>query len=58
MYTCVTEPDPCPTNDISIEFEIRPKYKVLCFKMYSTYHNKILHMSRQLHCHDVQNFVA
>ena len=42
----------CPgvrlTNDISIEFEIRPKFAVQCWlKMYSTNHNKILHTSRQ-----------
>ena len=32
-------PGPRPTNDISIEFEIRPKYAVLWFKIYSTDHN-------------------
>ena len=36
----------CPTNDISIEFEIRPKYAVLWFEMYSTNHNEILHTPR------------
>ena len=36
-----------PTNDISIEFEIRPKYAVLWFEMYSTNHTEILHMPRQ-----------
>ena len=35
-----------PTNDISIEFEIRPKFAVLWFKMYSTDHYEILHTSR------------
>ena len=30
-----------PTNDISISFEIRPKFAVLWFKIYSTDHNKI-----------------
>ena len=30
-----------PTNDISIEFEIRPKYAVLWFKIYSTDRNEI-----------------
>ena len=30
-----------PTNDISIEFAIRPKYAVLWFKMHSTDHNEI-----------------
>ena len=28
-----------PTNDILIEFEIRPKFAVLCLKLYSTDHN-------------------
>ena len=28
-----------PTKDISIEFEIRPKFAVLWFKMHSTDHN-------------------
>ena len=37
-----------PTNGISIEFEIRPKFAVLWFKIYLTDHNKILHISRQL----------
>ena len=31
-----------PTNDISIEFEIRPKFVLLWFKMYITDHNEIL----------------
>ena len=39
-----------PINDVSIEFKIRPKFPMLWFKMYSTDHNEILHMSRQLHC--------
>ena len=42
-----------PTNDISIEFEIRPKFAVLWFKMYSTDHYEILHMSQQCNCRDV-----
>ena len=42
-----------PTNDISIEFEIRPKFVVLWFKMHPTNHNGILHTSRQCHCRDV-----
>ena len=42
-----------PTNDISIEFEIQPKFAVLWFKMYSTDHNEILHTSRQCKCRDV-----
>ena len=50
---CITMPGACPTNDISIEFETRPKFAVLWFKMYSTDHNEIMHMSRR-----VQNFVV
>ena len=42
-----------PTNDISIEFEIRPKCAGLWFKIFVTDHNEILHTSRQLHCRDV-----
>ena len=42
-----------PTNDISIKFEIRPKFEVPWFQMYSTDHNEILHMSQQCNCHDV-----
>ena len=48
---------PCPgarlTNDFSIEFEIRPNFVVLWFKMRSTDHNKILHISRQCNCCEV-----
>ena len=44
-----------PTNDISIEFDIQPKFAVLWFEIYSTDHNAILHTSRQLHCRDVCN---
>ena len=44
-----------PTNDISIEFEIQPKFAVLSINTYSTDHNEILHTSRQLHCRDVCN---
>ena len=40
-----------PTNDISIEYEIRSKFVVLWVKMCSTDQNEILHTSR------VQNFV-
>ena len=42
-----------PTNDISIEFEIRPNFAVLWFKMYSTDHNEIVHMPRQCNCRDL-----
>ena len=37
-------PVPHPINDISIEFEIRPKFEVVWFKIYSTDYNKILHI--------------
>ena len=43
-----------PTNDISIEFEIRPKFAVLWFKIYSTDHHEILHTPRQCNCRDVR----
>ena len=42
-----------PTNDISIECEIRPKFAVLSFKIFSTDHNKILPTPRQRNCRDV-----
>ena len=42
-----------PTNDISIEFEIRPISAVLWYKMNSTDHNEILHTPRQLHYRDL-----
>ena len=42
-----------PTNDNSIEFEIRSKLVVLLFEMYSADHNEMLHMSRQCNCRDV-----
>ena len=42
-----------PTNDISIEFEIKPKLEMLWFKMYQTDHNEILHTSRQYNWRDV-----
>ena len=38
---------------ISIEFEIRPKFVVLWFKIYTIDHNEILHTSQQCNCHDV-----
>ena len=49
----VTCPCPRPTNDILIEFEIRPKFEVLWFKMYSADYNKILHTSQQGNCCDL-----
>ena len=52
-YFLVGRPGARPTNDISIEFEIRPKFAGLWFKMHSTDHNEILHTSRQCNCRDV-----
>ena len=46
-------PGGCPTNGISIEFEIRPKFAVLWFKIYPADLNEILHSSRQYNCRDV-----
>ena len=40
-------PGASPTNDISIEFEIRPKFGVLWFKMHIADLNDILSTSRQ-----------
>ena len=51
------EPGARPTNDISIEFEIRPKVAMLWFKMYSTDHNEILHTARQCNCHINSYFI-
>ena len=48
-----SQPGARPTNDISIEFEIRPKFAVLWFKIYSTDPNDILHTSWQCNCRDV-----
>ena len=52
-HSIPSRPGARPTNDISIEFEIRPNYAVLWFKMYSPNYNKILHMSRQYSCRDM-----
>ena len=52
-YWKVRERGAHPTNDISIESEILPKFGVFWFKMSFTDHNEILHMSQQLHCCDV-----
>ena len=35
-----------PINEISIEFEIRPKFAVLWLKINSNNHNEILHTSQ------------
>ena len=48
-----TIPGARPTNDISIEFEIGPKFAALWFKMSSTDHNEILHTSPQCNCRDL-----
>ena len=53
IWGCDGIPGPGPTNDISIDFEIRPKFAVYWFKMYCANHNKILHTSRQCNCRDV-----
>ena len=42
-----------PTNDISIEFEIRPKLVVHWFKTYYTDRNDILLTSRSCNIRDV-----
>ena len=42
-----------PTNDISIEFEIQPKFEVLSIHAYITNHNEISHTLRQCNCRDV-----
>ena len=52
----ITHPGPHPTDDILIQFEIRPRFEVFWFKMFSTDRNKILHMSRQCNCHDMCKF--
>ena len=44
-----------PTKHISIEFEIRWKFKTLWCNIYAAYHNYILHTSRQWR---VQNIVV
>ena len=54
-YKCAHSPGPRPTNDISIEFEIIPKFEVLWFKIYSTDDNEIFHTPRQCNCRDVCN---
>ena len=47
-----TIPGACPTKHISIEFEIRRKFRTPYVRIYSTDHNDILHTSRQWHCRD------
>ena len=42
----VSSPGARPINGILIDFEIRPKFTVLWFKMYPTDHNEILLTSR------------
>ena len=45
MIYCNTTSGTCPTKNISIEFEILPKFAMLWYKMYSTDHNEILNYS-------------
>ena len=47
------QPGTRPINDISIEFEIQPKYAVFWVKINSTDHNETLHTSRKCNCRDV-----
>ena len=47
-----TIPGARPTKHISIEFEIRRKFRMPYVWIYSTDHNDILHTSRQWHCRD------
>ena len=56
--TAPRAPGARPTNDMSIELEIRPKYAVLWFEMYSTDHNDILYTSRQYLSWRVRNVVV
>ena len=49
-YERCIQPGTRPNNGISIEFDIRPKFAMLWFKMYSTDHNEILHTSQQYNC--------
>ena len=41
------------TNDVSIEFEIRPRCALVWFKTHSTYRSEILHTPRQCNCRDM-----
>ena len=43
-----------PTNDISITFEIQPKFAVLWFVIYSADQKTILHTSWQCNCRGVR----
>ena len=52
-HTSIPEIGARPTSDISMEFQIRPKFKVLWFRVHSTDHNEILHISRQCNYCDV-----
>ena len=53
----VTCPGPRSTNDILIEFKIRPKFEVLWFKKYSADYNKILNTSWQDNCCDLSKIL-
>ena len=53
IHQHLMHPGARPTNDISMEFEIRPKFVVLWFKMYIADHNEILDTSWQCNWRDV-----
>ena len=53
LYISILGPGARPTNDISIEFEIWPKFDGMWLKTYCTDHNKILYTSRQCNCRGV-----
>ena len=46
-------PSDRPTNDISIEFELKWKFAMLLLITCSVDRNRIFYTSRQLHCRDV-----
>ena len=47
MSATFVQPGARPTKHISIEFEIRWKFKTLLCKIYAADHNDVLHSSRQ-----------
>ena len=53
LYLSILGPGARLTNDISIEFEILPKFDGMRVKIYYTDHNKILYTSRQCNCRGV-----
>ena len=52
-YYVLWWPSALHTNDISIEFEIRPTFEVRWFNIFSTDHTKTLQMSRPCNYRDV-----